>query len=531
MPFYCQNLLCRLFDLPKHQVRVYKPNIGGGFGNKQEMLCEDLCALATLKLGRPVQWYFTRHEEFTATTSRHATQIHLKVGAKRDGTLTAMAMHAVANAGAYGNHSTQVVYLTGCYPLGLYRCPNQLYIGHAVYTNTMPGGAFRGYGATQGTFAVETLLDELAAKLELDPIHLRQRHIITPADKILLGSRSKFHIVGSSGVDQALQEVTQTLGPPGARPDPTGRQRGVGYAVSMQASGLAKIHSAAVRLTLQPNGHYEMRTGSVDVGTGSDTTLRQIAAEVLNTDIARIDLIAADTHRTPFDGGSYASATLYISGEASRLAAEALKEQLLAAAATVLHEPADDLFLGATKVQGTQNSLALAELAQNPQSPPLTVEREYAADHASLTFAILGVEVAVDPDTGKVEVLRAVHAIDLGKAINPRICEGQAVGGFVMGLGYALTEELVWDDAGEILNPSPRTYRIPLAKDVPPVDVHLIETYDPFGPYGAKGLGEIATNCAAPAIANAIANATGVRLDTLPMNPERVWQALNPNTP
>ncbi|PSN18238.1 carbon monoxide dehydrogenase, partial [filamentous cyanobacterium CCP5] len=316
------------------------------------------------------------------------------------------------------------------------------------------------------------------------------------------------------------KRVSETLGPPGPRPAPADRQRGVGYAVSMQASGLAKIHSAGVRLTLMPDGRYEMRTGAVDVGTGSDTTLRQIAAEVLQADIAQMALVAADTHRTPFDGGSYASATLYISGQASRLAAEALKAQLFELAAPLLDISVDTLTLTGDRLQSPTASISLADLASKFPPEALT------ADHASLTFAILGVEVEVDPATGKVQVLRAVHAIDLGKAINPRICEGQAVGGVVMGMGYALSEELVWDESGQILNPSPRTYRIPLAKDVPPVEVHLIETNDPFGPYGAKGLGEIATNCAAPAIANAIAHATDARFYALPMNPERVWRAM-----
>lgn len=500
VPFYAQSRLAWLFDLPVENVRVYKPKMGGGFGNKQEIICEDLCALATLHTGRPVRWVFTRQEEFTATNSRHAMQLHLKLGAKRDGTLTAMELNAIANAGAYGNHSGQVIYLTGCFPLGLYRCPNQRYRGYAVYTNTMPGGAFRGYGATQGSFAVETLLDELAAKLDLDSVELRRRHLITPKDEIILGQREHFHVVGSSGVDEALNRVTQALADSStALPaEDRSRPRGIGFAISMQASGLAKIHRATVRLTFKPDGRYEMRTGAVDVGTGSDTTLRQIAAEVLETTVEQIDLISADTHRTPFDGGSYASATLFISGQAARLAAEDLRSQ-------IQQTPAD---------------------AFSTLSSPLTAERDYASDHASLTFAILGAWVEVDTATGQITLLRLVQAIDIGRAINPRICEGQAMGGLVMGLGYALQEELLWNAQGEMLNPAPRTYRLPLAKEVPPTEVILLETHDPYGPFGAKGIGEIGTNCAAPAIANAVAAATGVRLTQLPMTPERVWNAI-----
>ncbi|NJO19372.1 MAG: molybdopterin-dependent oxidoreductase, partial [Spirulinaceae cyanobacterium RM2_2_10] len=528
VPFHCQRLLADLFDLRRDRVRVYKPNLGGGFGNKQEILCEDLCAFATLQLGEPVQWQFTRQEEFTATNSRHAMQIRLKVGAKREGTFTAMEMNAIANAGAYGNHSEQVIFLTGSFPLGLYRCPHQRYCGRAVYTNTMPAGAFRGYGATQGVFAMETLIDELAAELQLDPLELRRQQVINEQDEFLIGRDEHFHIVGSAGFDEAIAKVTQALGyQPHQAPKITGNQRrGLGFAISMQASGLAKIHLATVRLSLQGNGRYEMRAGAVDVGTGSDTTLRQIAAEILGTTVSQIDLIAADTQETPFDAGSYASATLFISGQATEKAARALRDLLLANASSLLDVPVAQLELVGDRLTAANgSSLSLTDLADQADEKILTVEEAFAADHSSLTFALLGVEVEVDLETGRVDVLRCAQALDIGKAINPRICEGQATGGIVMGLGYALSEALQWDEQGQILNPTPRTYRIPLAKRVPPLDVFLIEKADPYGPFGAKGIGEIGTNCAAPAIANAIAHATGLRLRQLPMTPERVWTA------
>ncbi len=546
VPFHCQRLLADLFDLPRDRIRVYKPHLGGGFGNKQEILCEDLCAFATLQLGEPVQWQFTRQEEFTATNSRHAMQIRLKIGAKRDGTLTAMEMNAIANAGAYGNHSEQVIFLTGSFPLGLYRCPHQRYLGRAVYTNTMPAGAFRGYGATQGVFAVETLLDELAAELDLDPLELRRQHLINEQDEILLGRDEHFHVVGSAGFEEAIARVTQALNyQPRSRSVPEGlsslspgrgtggegslphKKRGLGFAVAMQASGLAKIHLATVRLHLQANGRYEMRAGAVDVGTGSDTTLRQIAAEILGSTVGQIDLISADTQATPFDAGSYASATLFISGQATQQAAQNLRTSLLTAASSILHCPATELRLSGDRITMPDGkSLSLIRLAEQAAPELLTVEAAFTADHSSLTFALLGVEVEVDLETGRVTVLRCVQALDLGKAINPRICEGQAVGGLAMGLGYALSEALHWDDQGRILNPSPRTYRIPLAQSVPSPEIILIEKADPYGPFGAKGLGEIGTNCVAPAVANAIAQATGCRLYQLPMTPECIWQAL-----
>jgi CO/xanthine dehydrogenase Mo-binding subunit len=510
VPFHCQRMLSELLDLPKDKIRVYKAKLGGGFGNKQELLCEDLCALATLKTGQPVQWEFSRLEEFTSTNSRHAEVIRLKTGAKADGTLVAQEMVAIANTGAYGNHGQTVVFLTGYVSLGLYRCPNRSFQGYAVYTNTMPAGAFRGYGATQGCFAVECQLDEIAAKLNLDPLDLRRTNIIRPGDIVALGrSDDHFNLIGGYALEECITKVVEKMGDlPEPPPVVAGHlRRGVGFAVSMQGSGLSKIHHAGVTLSLEPDGRFCLRTGSVDVGTGSDTTLRQIAAQVLGVAVGQIDIITADTHATPFDAGSYASATLYISGQAVKQAAELLRDRL----------------------QTAGIDLTAAAHATHPASLPLPIVAEvtYAADESTLTFAVQGVEVEVDMETGKVQVLRSVQAIDLGRAINPRICVGQATGGSAMGIGYALMEELLLDDRGKILNPGFRTYRIPTAADVPPMQVMLIETEDPYGPFGAKGVGEITTNCMAPAIANAIAHATGIRLTQLPMTPERVWNAIH----
>ncbi|MFS0514184.1 molybdopterin-dependent oxidoreductase [Nostoc sp. UIC 10607] len=515
VPFHCQRLLSQIFNFPQDKIRVYKAQLGGGFGNKQEILSEDLCVLATLRTGKPVQWEFTRKEEFTATNSRHAMTIKIKSGVKADGTLVAQDMEIVGNTGAYGNHGQTVVFLSGYIPLGLYRCPNKRLRGFAVYTNTMPAGAFRGYGATQGTFAMESQIDEIAHKLNIDPIEMRLKNLIRPGDVINLGkSEDHFNLIGSYGVLECCKKVTQSLGyVPGTPPSVEGsHRRGVGFAVSMQGSGLSKIHIAKVKISLLANGKYELRTGSVDVGTGSDTTLRQIAAEVLGVSVADINIISGDTQQTPFDAGSYASATVYISGQAVKLASEKLRGRLE-------NEP----------------------LRCGERREEISEEVTYAADESTLTFAVQGVEVEVDIETGKIQVLRCVQAIDLGKAINPRICHGQAIGGIAMGIGYALSEELLFDEQGCILNSTLREYRIPTAADMPPIEVILIEQADPHGPFGAKGVGEITTNCTAPAIANAIhaalaiashnANATGCRLYQLPMTPERVWRQLNNSSP
>ena len=527
VPFHCQRLLSELFDIPKEKLRVYKPQLGGGFGNKQEILTEDLCVLATLKTGKPVQWRFTREEEFTATNSRHAMNIHLKTGVKQDGTITAQEMKAISNTGAYGNHGETVTFLTGCFPLGLYRCANQSYKGTVVYTNTMPAGAFRGYGATQGTFAMESQLDEIANKLNIDPVKLRQHNLITPEDEILIGREEHFHIIGSYALDECIEKVTQALNYDSVKqPKEEHLKRGIGFAATMQASGLARIHLASVKISLMPDGQYELRTGSVDVGTGSDTSLRQIAAQVLETTVEKIKIITADTHNTPFDAGSYASATAFITGQAVNLAAQKLRSHLLQTTARILEVDPEELELDKTKIYSSDTEITLQQLAQTV-TEPLSIELEHTSDRASLTFAFLGAEVEVDTETGRITVLRCAEAIDIGTAINPRICRGQATGGLVMGLGYALNEELRFDERGKILNPCLRTYRIPAATDVPPMEVFLIEKADPYGPFGAKGIGEIGTNCTAPAIANAVANATGTRMRQLPMIPERVWMGMN----
>jgi CO/xanthine dehydrogenase Mo-binding subunit len=394
---------------------------------------------------------------------------------------------------------------------------------------------------------MECLLDEIAHKLNLDPIELKRRQLVLfdsnqndyntilvgrehPNDTTLIGSEHHFHLIGSYGLDRALEKVKQALGyQPGIPPVVAGHlRRGIGFAVAMEGSGLAKIHLAKVRMALKPDGRYEMRTGAVDLGTGSETTLRQIAAEVLSTTVDQIDIITADTHYTPFDAGAYASATLYISGQAANLAATQLRSRLLEVAGRICCAPLAELALIGNTIRSNTQVIDLQTLVQKAEATDaaLEVEQEYAADRSSVTFAVQGVEVEVDTKTGRITVLRCVQAVDIGKAINPRICYGQVRGAMVMGLGYALCEELWFDDHGQILNPTPRTYRLPVAKDVPPMDVILVEESDPYGPFGAKAIGEVGVNCMAPGIANAVAHTTGVRLRQLPMTPERVWQAL-----
>lgn len=492
VPFHCQRIIAQIFALPRQKVRVFKRLVGGGFGNKQEVLTEDLCALATLKTGRPVRWELRREEEFIATNTRHPMRLHGRIGVRRDGTLTAVALEALVNTGAYGNHGWVVTFQCGLVPLALYRCAHKRFDGRVVYTNVVPAGGFRGYGVTQGTFALECLLDRAASELGIEPLELRRRNAIRPGDRARFAGLDQDLVeIGSYGLEACIDAVAAALpferDLPGAAPH---RRRGRGYAVAAMGSGIARIHRAEVSLRAMADGAFELRTGAVDVGTGSDTTLRQIAAEALGVQPQVIRMVAADTARTPFDPGSYASGTTFVTGEAVRRAAAELRRRL------------------------------------ESGSSELGVEVCYEPEHSSLSFAAQGVEVEVDLHTGRVEVLRAVQAVDCGRPIHPQICRGQAQGAIAMGIGYALTEEMLLDSEGRVVNPGFRFYRIPAAADLPELEVQLVETCDPYGPLGAKGIGEVSINPVAPAIASAVAAATGRRFSRLPLTPERIWQGL-----
>ncbi len=512
VPFLARRTLARVLQFPEAKIRVFKPLVGGGFGNKQEVLSEDLAALVALRTGRPASWEFTREEEFIATSTRHPMRIAARAAARPDGELVALSLDYVADAGAYGNHSAYVLDGAAYEALAMYRCPHKAVRGRAAYTHTLPAGAFRGYGATQTVFAIESLIDELAARLGLDPWEFRRRNVSRTDDDIRIDDApDPGHRVGPSALDACLAHARDRLAASPLPPDDADWLHGEGHAVSNLTSGIPRHHRSGARIQLTDTG-YLLSVGAADLGTGSDTALAQVAALALNTAFDRVAVRFGDTASgTPADDGAFASATAYIAGRAVQLAAERLRAEIDAALAR--ENLADE-------------SALHARLAARGETLEVVVA-DFAQDQVSLSFAALAMQLRVHRRTGRVELLRCVQAIDAGRLINPRLCLGQAEGGAVMGFGFALTEELVVGPDGAVANPCFRDYRVPSLTDVPPIETTFFQPEDPDGPHGAKAIGELTTNAAPAAIANAVARALGTRsLTTLPITPERICRAL-----
>lgn len=562
VPFHVRRIVARVLDIPVRRIRVIKPRIGGGFGGKQEVLIEDLCGALTLLTRRPVRLEYTRAEELTAARARHPQIIRLKTGVTKDGRLTAIDMNVLENAGAYGTHSLTVMSVTGSRALSLYRCPHIRYEANAVYTNLVVAGAFRGYGAPQGFFALESHIDELAELVGMDPIEFRQLNVVregdeTPIAEILGEGREGYRqVIRSCGlaecIERGMKEIgwrekrqastvrpqTSTLGPSStgdSRPAATHHsslRRGVGVALALQASGIPGVDMGAASLKMNEDGSFNLLVGATDLGTGADTVLAQIAAEELGVEVDRIITYSSDTDFTPFDPGAYASSTTYISGGAVKKAAAQVKQQILDVASRLLEEPVDNLRCEAGTVVSltgqriSYEEICLSSLYQKDQFQIMAVASHTSYDSPP-PFAATFAEVEVDPETGIVRVVKIVSAIDCGVPINPATAEGQVEGAVAQALGYALTEEMPFDERGRMLYTDFKNYRIYTAADMPEITAILVKTYEPTGPFGAKAIAEIPINGPAPAIANAIAHAVGVRLRQLPFTPERVWHALH----
>jgi putative selenate reductase molybdopterin-binding subunit len=534
-PFIAKQKLCYLFGLFERDVHVFTERIGGGFGAKQEMLSEDLCALATLVTGRPVMWEFTRQEEFIGATTRHPMTVHVKLGAKKDGTLTAIQVRVVSNTGAYGNHGGETLAAALGSPIASYRCPNKKADGYAVYTNMVPAGGFRGYGATQTTFALECAMDDLARLLGLDPFTIRRINKVRATDRIESIWRETSDVkFGSYGIDQCLDLVEKALksGRGLKKPDCDDWLEGTGIAVAMLDSGPPTEHRSGAEMRLLPDGSYHLAVGSTEMGNGSTTSHRQIAATVLNTAASRIDIVNGDTDKTPYDTGTFASTGTVVAGQAVEKAAAALRDTLLEYAGRYSGCAPADCRLEHDAVICGNKKLPLAELyAQGTaKGDRFDVVRKAYLSPRSVGFNVQGVRLAVHRITGEVMPLQSVHAADIGKTINPMQCRGQIDGAVAMGFGWALYEKMVFDGTGAMVNPALRDYRIPAFADVPRNEIYFADTIDSIGPLGAKAQGECAINCVAPAIANAVADATGVRFPDLPLTPDRIFSKLAPRT-
>jgi putative selenate reductase molybdopterin-binding subunit len=525
-PFLTRRALCALFDLPPDRVRVMTGRVGGGFGGKQEMLVEDIVVLAALRTGRPVALEYTRQEEFTAATTRHPFIVEVRAGARRDGRLTAVRLRVVSDTGAYGNHSGTVL-TNGCEkPLSVYRCPNTEVDGCAVYTNTVPAGAFRGYGVGQVCFALESALDELAGRLGIDPITFRERNLIRPGDD-LAGDTGDVRIA-SYGLDQCMDIIRAAARDTGA-PAPPGWLTGQGMALSMIATAPPGGHVADARIGLLPDGGYELSVGTAEFGSGSTTAHAQIAAQTLGTTADRITIRQSDTDVVPHDTGAFGSTGTPVAGQAVLRACRTLHERLVRLAADQTNAPLSACRLGPDAVDCGDTRITLKDLHEHADSAgrSITADGHAAGSPRSVAFNTQWFHVAVNPATGEIRILRSVHAADAGRVINPMQCRGQVEGGIAQALGTALFEELAIAATGEVTTTSLRDYHLPALADIPATEVHFVDTRDAIGPLGAKSMGESPFNPVAPALANAVRDATGIRFTDLPLRQDRVWQALS----
>ncbi len=512
-PFLTRRALAVLYDLPQDRVRVLTGRVGGGFGGKQEMLAEDLVALAVLRTGGPVKWEFTRAEQFTSATTRHPFTVWMKAGARRDGTLTAMQLRVVSDTGAYGNHGPAVMY-HGCHEsLAVYRCANKRTDAYAVYTNTVPAGAFRGYGLGQVSFAVESVLDELGRRLGVDPVTMRERNVVRPGEPLTApGSHADDLTIASYGLDQCLAHMRAAAATVDAAPD--GWLTGDGMAIAMIAAGPPGGHHADAVATLLPDGTYEIAVGTAEFGNGSTTVHAQIAADALGTTPDRITVRQSDTDVVRHDTGAFASTGVVVAGKAVLHAARALRAEILAAGG------GDRL-----TVDAVAGGPALKEVAARA-GRPLRAEGHWGGSPRSVAFNAQWFRVAVEPQTGSMRILRSVHSADAGTVMNPAQCRGQVEGGVAQALGAALAEHVDIGADGAVTTVGFRQYHLPTFADVPRTEVLFADTDDAIGPLGAKSMSESPFNPVAPAIANALRDATGVRFTEPPFTADRIWQRL-----
>jgi probable selenate reductase molybdenum-binding subunit len=541
VPFHVRRIVAQTLGIPIHRIRVVKPRIGGGFGVKQEVLLEDVAGWVTLQTRRPAFFTLSRPEEFTSSRTRHPMRVRVKIGVQKTGLVHAIEMEAVSNTGAYGAHGLTVLANTGSKTLPLYnKAENAHFFGQAVYTNLPVGGAYRGYGATQGYFALETAMDEAAERLGLDPIEFRLRNAIRTGEgspifaKLGEGREGVSQTVKSCELERCLEVGAERIGWTSTRGKKERRGswvHGVGMSIMMQGSGIPEIDMGAATIKMNEDGSFNLLVGATDLGTGSDTILAQIAAEVLGVPLAKILVTSSDTDVTPYDVGAYASSTTYVSGMAVQRAAEKVREQILGVAAPMLGVSTERLALRDESVFAEAgSSVSLSRVCQRAMYE--TDQFQIAATASCVPsespppFLANFARVAVDTDTGVVKVLHYVAAVDCGVAINPRMAEGQVEGSIVNGIGYALTEEMQFSSRGRVRNPTLFDYKIPGALDTPRIDVVLVDSYEPTGPMGAKSVGEIGINGPIPTIANAIYDAVGVRLRQTPFTPERVLDAL-----
>ncbi len=544
VPFHARRIVARVNGLPISRVRVVKPRIGGAFGAKQEVLLEDICSALTLRTRRPVKLKLDRDEELYASRTRHPQIIRLRTGVDDGGRIVARQMDVLCNTGAYGAHALTVPSNTGSKSLPLYRSDNLKFTCDSVYTNLPVAGALRGYGAPQGFFAVDSQMDEIARALGIDPARYRLDNAIRVGDKDPIaehlgeGKAGFERVIRTNGLAECWDRVREATawdewheslqkGATGGQGSEAYTRRGMGMSLAMHGSGIPGDDMGAATIKANEDGSFHLLIGATDLGTGSDTILGQIAAEVLGVEPAAVHVYSSDTDRTPFDVGAYASSTTYVSGGAVVKAAEMVRDRLLYHASVMLGEDAAGLVCeDGTVTAPSGKTVPLTEVAATAMYGDEKEQISFSASNITFEcpppFAAAVADIEVDMGTGRINVLDFACAIDCGFPINPALAEGQIQGGVSMGLGYALSEEMVFDARGRMLNSNLLDYKVLTAVDTPAIKAILVTTDEPTGPFGAKSVSEIPVDVVAPAIANAIFAATGARLRELPFTPERV---------
>ena len=526
--FHCRRILANALHIPKSMIRVAKPRIGGGFGAKQTSVCEVYPAFVTWKTKKPSKIIFSRYESQIASTPRHEMELHVRLGATKDGIVRGIDLYTLSNTGAYGEHGPTTVGLSGHKSIPLYgKAEAFRFVSDVVYTNHMSSGAYRGYGATQGLFAVESAVNELADKLGIDPFVIRQRNIVHEGDVM---PAYYGQVNTSCALDRCLQAVHDNIGwdekyP--VRDMGNGKVRAVGMGMAMQGSGITSVDVGSASLKINDDGFYTLSIGAADMGTGCDTILAQIAAEVLDCPLDNVTVLGADTDSSPYDSGSYASSTTYVTGKAVEQCAEQLKQKICQVGAGLLGlDERVVVFAGdaVTSEDGTQRA-TLAQIAAASQCGSNTALEAVVTHSSEISpppFMVGAAEVEVDLETGEAQVIRYEAAVDCGTPVNPNLARVQAEGGILQGIGMALTENVTYDDRGMPQENSLMQYKIPARNDIGHIHVVFENSYEGTGPFGAKSIGEVVINTPLPAVADAIYHATHKRFYELPITREQI---------
>lgn len=528
IPFHVRRILSNALEIPKSKINVIKPRIGGGFGAKQTACCEIFTAFVTWKLKKPSKIVYTREETFVASNSRHEMKMHVRIGATKDGKIEAIDLYTLSNQGAYGEHGPTTIGLAGHKSLPLYNhVKASRFTYDVVYTNTMRAGAYRGYGATQGQFAVESIINELADELNMDPCEIRFKNM-TRENEVL--SQYYNEELNACALDRCLEKAMEMIDYKNKplRRDMGDFVRGLGVSLSMQGSGISGLDVGSVEIKLQDDGFYTLSIGATDMGTGCDTILAQMVAECMDCDVDQVVTSSLDTDHAPYDTGSYASSTTYVTGMAVVKACEKLRNSILEAAAGFFNVDKEDIEFDGKKINTLDHAheMSLADFADTCFNGGISKALIASDSHMSPTspppFMVGIAEVDVDKLTGEIKFHDYVSVVDCGTVINPNLARVQAEGGIVQGIGMALSEDITYSNEGKMRNRNFLQYKLPTRVDVPSVRVEFESSYEDNGPFGAKSIGEVVINTPTSAIASAIKHATGVQVRTLPITAEKV---------